>query len=89
MFYQAEGGMSVCWYDLQLNKYLDEVIKTQDESTRQAKYDQIFKLINDEALIVPLCYPDKQYAYDTRLQNVTVAPTTYEGIEWQLIAIAK
>ena len=89
MFYQAEGGMSVCWYDLQLNKYLDEVIKTQDESTRQAKYDQIFKLINDEALIVPLCYPDKQYAYNTRLQNVTVAPTTYEGIEWQLIAIAK
>ncbi|MDI9395784.1 MAG: nickel ABC transporter substrate-binding protein [Euryarchaeota archaeon] len=89
MFYRAESGMSVCWYDSQLNKYLDEVIKTQDESTRQAKYDQIFKLINDEALIVTLCCPDKQYAYNTRLQNVTVAPTTYEGIEWQRITIAK
>lgn len=89
MFYQAESSTSVCWYDPQLNTYLDEVIKTQDETTRQAKYDQIFKLINDEALVVPLCYPNKQYAYNTRLQNVTVAPTTYEGIEWQMITIAK
>jgi len=89
MFYQAEGSTSVCWYDPQLNTYLDEVIKTQDEATRQAKYDQIFELINDKALVVPLCYPNKQYIYNTRLQNVTVAPTTYEGIEWQLITIAK
>lgn len=89
MFYQPEGSKSVCWYDPQLNTYLDEVIKTQDEATRQAKYDQIFKLINDKALVVPLCYPNKQYVYNTRLQNVTVAPTSYEGIEWQLITIAK
>jgi nickel ABC transporter nickel/metallophore binding protein len=89
MFYQAEGSTSVCWYDPQLNTYLDEVIKTQDETTRQAKYDQIFKLIDDKALVVPLCYPNKQYVYNTRLQNVTVAPTSYEGIEWQMITIAK
>ena len=89
MFYQSEGSTSVCWYDPQLNTDLDEVIKAQDEATRQAKYDQIFKLINDKALVVPLCYPNKQYVYNTRLQNVTVAPTSYEGIEWQLITIAK
>lgn len=89
MFYQTEKSASVCWYDPQLNTYLDDVVKTQDEKTRQAKYDQIFKLINDEALIVPLCYPNKEYVYNTRLQNVTVAPTSYEGIEWQSITIAK
>lgn len=89
MFYQAEGGKAVCWYDSQLNGYLDEVLLTQDEKTRQAKYDQILKLINDEALVVPLAYPDKQYAYNKRLQNAKAAPTTYEGIEWQLITISK
>jgi peptide/nickel transport system substrate-binding protein len=89
MFYQAEGSESVCWYDPQLNSYLDEVLLTQDEASRQAKYDQIFHLISDKAIVVPLCYPNTQYAYNTRIGNVTVAPTSYEGIEWQLIDIVK
>ncbi|WP_347489743.1 nickel ABC transporter substrate-binding protein [Desulfoscipio sp. XC116] len=89
MFYQSEGDTSVCWYNSQLNQYLDEVIKIQDETARQTKYNQIFKLIDNYAPVIPLCYPNKEYVYNTRLKNVAAAPTTYEGIEWQLIAISK
>lgn len=89
MFYRPEGSQAVCWYDSELNTDLEAVLQTQDEASRQAKYDEIFTLLNDKALVVPLCYPNKQYAYQNRLQNLTVAPTTYEGIEWQLIQIAE
>jgi peptide/nickel transport system substrate-binding protein len=89
MFYRPEGSQAVCWYDPELNTDLEEVLKTQDEAGRQEKYDEIFKLLNDKALVVPLCYPNKQYAYNKRLQNLIVAPTTYEGIEWQKIKISE
>lgn len=88
MFYRPEGSQSVCWYDPDLNNDLVDVLLTQDEESRQAKYDEIFTLLNDKALVVPLCYPNKQYVYNTRLQNLTGAPTTYEGLEWQLVEIA-
>jgi peptide/nickel transport system substrate-binding protein len=87
MFYRPEGSQAVCWYDPDLNTDLEEVLLTQDEESRQAKYDEILTLLNDKALVVPLCYPNKQYAYNTRLQNLKAAPTTYEGIEWQLVEI--
>jgi peptide/nickel transport system substrate-binding protein len=51
-------------------------------------YDKIFTNIHESAYIVPLYAPYKQYGYNTRMQNVTAAPTSYEGLEWHLIDLA-
>ncbi|WP_053956668.1 nickel ABC transporter substrate-binding protein [Inediibacterium massiliense] len=85
LFYQSKGEKSVCWYDEDLNKNLDQVITIMDEKERQKKYDEIFKYIEESAVTVPLYYPKVQYVYNKRLKNIIAAPTSYEAIEWQLI----
>lgn len=85
LFYQLEGSPAISWYDPDLNKLLDEVILIKDEQKRQEKYDEIFRLINDKAMCIPICYPKKMYAYNTRLTNLKPAPTTYESLRWDQI----
>ncbi|WP_243002674.1 ABC transporter substrate-binding protein [Lachnotalea glycerini] len=87
MFSYSDDASGICWSDETLNQYLDEVVKIQDEEERQAKYDEIFKLISDKALTVPLYYPLREYVYNTRLTNLVAAPTSYESLEWNLINI--
>ena len=87
MFYQPEGSTAISWYSPDLNNLLDEVMLIQDGQKRQETYDEIFKLLNDKALCAPICYPNKMYAYNTRLTNLQPASTTYEAIKWDQVDI--
>lgn len=89
MFKYAEDSHGICWSDATLNAELEKVIRIQDGKERQEEYDKIFKLINDEALTIPLYYPLREYVYNTRLDNLVIAPTLYEELEWNLIDIKK
>ncbi len=87
MFYQPEGSTAISWYNPDLNNLLDEVMLIQDGQKRQETYDEIFKLLNDKALCAPICYPNKMYAYNTRLTNLKPASTTYEAVKWVQVDI--
>lgn len=87
LYYQAEGGKSVAWYDEELNKMMDEVFASTKEDERQEQYDKIFKRMYDEAMCVPLYYPNKLYVYNNRLTDLEAAPTSYEIIKWEKLKI--
>ena len=90
MFYAEDGAKAVNWYDEELNKDLGEVLKTQDEEKRTELYDKILTRINDQAVTVPLYYPNRDYIYNnTRLTNVELAPTAYEGINWATLDVVE
>jgi len=85
MFCKPEGGMAPCWYDKELDEKILEVLKTVDEEERQQKWDDIFQCVEQNAYTVPLYYPNINYIYNTRLENVHVASTSYEAIQWQVL----
>lgn len=90
LFYAADGAKAANWYDEELNNDIAEVLKTQDEEKRTELYDKILTLMNDEAVTVPLYYPNRDYIYNnTRLTNVELAPTAYEGIDWAKLDVAE
>ena len=90
MFYATDGAKAVNWYDEELNNDLGEVLKTQDEEKRTELYDKILTRINDQAVTVPLYYPNRDYIYNnTRLTNVELAPTAYEGINWAALDVVE
>jgi peptide/nickel transport system substrate-binding protein len=83
------GPKAVSWTDPILVADIDAVLGIQDESARQAAYDRIFRYIHDNAYTVPLIYPNTQYGYNTRLQNVIGASTRYKAVEWEKIRVAE
>ena len=72
-----------------MNNMIDDVLAETDSSKRQALYDELFKLINDEAIVVPMYYPNRSYVYNTRLTGVAEASTDYVGIDWTNVDIAE
>lgn len=88
MFTQTEGSKAVNWYDEELNAKLNEVFVTTDEEARAALYDEIYKRIDELAVVVPLYYPNRDYIYNSdRLTGVTLAPTAYEAIYWDKLDV--
>jgi peptide/nickel transport system substrate-binding protein len=84
-----KGGKPVAWYNETLNRYIDEVLETTGEPLRRQKYDQLFKLMNDEAMTAPLYYPAILYVYNNRLVNVELAGTAAEVVKWNTLDIAR
>lgn len=87
VFYQSEGSKSVFWYDEEFNEKLSAALEEQDDTKRQAIYDEIFTRMNDEAFTIPLYSPDLTYVYRTNVKNVEMAPTSYTGINFDLVDI--
>jgi peptide/nickel transport system substrate-binding protein len=83
------GPKAVSWTDPKLGADIDSVLGIQDEAARQTAYDKIFKYIHDNAYTVPLIYPNTQYGYNIRLQNLIAASTGYKAVEWEKINVAE
>ena len=89
-FYQAsEDSPAIFWYDEDMNNLIDEVLAETDSSKRQGIYDELFTLINDQAIVVPMYYPNRSYVYNTRLTGVEEASTDYVGIDWTNVDIVE
>lgn len=43
--------------------------------------------MNDEAITIPLYYPNRSTTYNTRLGELKLAPTTYQDVIWNTIKI--
>ncbi len=87
LYYPPKDGKSVAWNDAELNALLEEVLASTEEAQRQQLYDKIFKRMYDEAMCVPLYYPQNLYVYNDRLGNLELAPTSYELLKWEKIQI--
>jgi peptide/nickel transport system substrate-binding protein len=87
VFYQSEKGKSVCWNDDQLDRLLDSALTSVDEAERQDLYDQYFRRMYEEAVCVPLYYPQSLYVYNKRLVNLEPAATSYEIIKWEKLDV--
>ncbi len=86
-FYQSESSPSVFWYDETLNDLLDQIGESVSDEERQTLFDQVYEQLNEEAVTIPLYYPNREYTYNTRLGGVQIAPTSYEGIDWSTLVI--
>lgn len=66
---------------------INDVLATCKEDERSAKYDAIFKYMNDEAITIPLYYPNRMITYNKRLGDLKLAPTAYQDVIWNTIKI--
>ena len=81
--------MLICKFYIfdKLTEMINDVLATYKEDERPAKYDSIFKYMNDEAITIPLYYPNRSTTYNTRLGELKLAPTTYQDVIWNTIKI--
>ncbi|CRH76410.1 Uncharacterised protein [Chlamydia trachomatis] len=68
---------------------ITDVLGTYKENERNAKYDKIMLYMNEKAITVPLYYPNRQITYNKRLGDLKLAPTIYQGVDWNSISIKK
>lgn len=54
----------------------DKALSTSDIEQRKAIYKELFQLLNDELPIIFTSYKKTVYAYNGRIQNLTVSPFT-------------
>ncbi|MBQ8306257.1 MAG: nickel ABC transporter substrate-binding protein [Blautia sp.] len=86
-FLQTETSPSIFWYDEEMNGLIEDATTEVDDTARQGIYDQLLARMKDQAVTIPLYYPNRAYVYNTRLTGVEVAPTSYESVLWGNIDI--
>lgn len=89
VFCKTEKTPGEFWNDDTLSAMITDVLGTTKESERGAKYDKIMLYMNEKAITVPLYYPNRQITYNKRLGDVKLAPTIYQGVDWNSISIKK
>lgn len=76
-FHTREGEFtSFCNPDL--DGLIDSVLATTDDAQRQELYDQIWQLLDDEAAVVPLLYPQRVYALRNEVDGFRLGGTEYD-----------
>lgn len=79
----AKGSPRVCWNSDELDAMIRKVLQETDENARQTHYDAIFKYLYDNAVCIPVYYPNVSYAYNKdRLSSFEFAVTDYELLKW-------
>lgn len=77
------GSPRVAWDSDELDAMITKVLQEMDESSRQQQYDEIFRYLYDNAVNIPIYYPNVSYAYNKeKLSNFQFAVTEYELIKW-------
>lgn len=89
VFCKKEKAAGVFWNDDTLSAMITDVLGTYKENERNAKYDKIMLYMNEKAITVPLYYPNRQITYNKRLGDLKLAPTIYQGVDWNSISIKK
>ncbi|HAM43883.1 MAG TPA: hypothetical protein DCM67_02505 [Propionibacteriaceae bacterium] len=76
-FHTREGEFtSFC--NPELDGLIDSVLATTDAAQRQELYDQIWQLLDDEAAVVPLLYPQRVYALRNEVDGFRLGGTEYD-----------
>lgn len=79
----AGRSWSLVWTDADLAAKIQDVLRTLDEHERQAKYDEIFGYISDNALVVPLYYPVQTFAVNPqKVAGFKIGVNAYAPVAW-------
>ncbi|SFG57628.1 peptide/nickel transport system substrate-binding protein [Desulfotomaculum arcticum] len=87
LFHQAGEAPAVAWADPGLEKLIDEVMPMMDEKERQAKYDQIFARMYQEAVCVPLYYPDEIFVMNKKVAGFAFGTNSYYPVRWEALQV--
>lgn len=75
------------WYDEGLDKNIKATLESMDEKTRKENYDKIFKFTHDEAVCVPLYYPETTFAVSSRVKGFETGVNSYAPIKWEKLDV--
>jgi peptide/nickel transport system substrate-binding protein len=89
LFHTAKGKPAVAWADPKLELLIDNVLSTMDETERQKIYDEIFHLIYEQAMCVPLYYPEEIMVVNSRVQGFEFGTTAYCPVKWERLFVTK
>jgi len=88
-FHTDKGKPAVSWADPQLELLIDKVLSAMNETERQKIYDEIFKIMYDQAMCVPLYYPEEIMAVNSRVQGFEFGTTAYCPVKWERLVVTK
>ena len=74
MGYWYTGGR-LRYTDPEFDELMDKVLVTTDENERQEIYDEIFKYIDEKALVAPLVQTEKIFAFQSYVKGFEIPPT--------------
>lgn len=75
------------WYDEGLDKNIKATLESIDEKTRQENYDKVFKFISDEAVCVPLYYPETTFVVSSKVKDFEAGVNSYAPIKWEKLDV--
>ena len=83
-----EGKPAIAYGTDELDALIEQVLAaTGSLDERQALYDRIFTVLYEEAACVPIYYPERIVAIQSRFEGFEFAPTTYKEVEWQRLSL--
>lgn len=77
-FYEETEDAASAYTDPELTSLIEKVLASTDEQERQELYTQIWQLLDDNAAVVPLVYPQRVYAYRSEVQGFRLGGTEYD-----------
>ena len=83
-----EGKPAIAYGSEELDALIDQTLATSGApDERQALYDRLFAMLYEEAACVPIYYPERIVAIQSRFEGFEFAPTTYKELEWQRLSL--
>jgi peptide/nickel transport system substrate-binding protein len=78
------------WRDDWLDGKIFETLNTIDEAARRKNYDEVFRYISEQALVIPVYYPTTSFAVnEQKVRGFRVGVNNYAPVEWQSLDVAQ
>lgn len=89
LFYPyADRDYALVWTDEKVISMIDDVLLCLDETERQAKYDELFSYICEQAYTVPIYYPTTAFAVNgNKVSGFEVGVNNYAPVEWGKLSV--
>lgn len=85
LFHTTDKGTSVAYASKDLDELIDSIPNAANDTERQKVYDEIFQLMYDEAVCVPIYYADEVFVTNTQVKNFKFGITTYNPVVWEKV----
>ncbi|WP_336245862.1 ABC transporter substrate-binding protein [Paenibacillus apiarius] len=89
LFYQTNEIPAVAFGTDRLSALIDRAAAALTNEERFQTYDEIFRLMKEEAMSVPLFYPDDLFVVNNRISDVQLGATTFKPMAWEKLRLAE
>lgn len=83
LFHTTDKGTSVAYASKDLDTLIDNISNASNATERQKVYDEIFQLMYNEAVCVPIYYADEVFVTNTNIKKFKFGITTYNPVIWE------